>query len=197
MRKGRPSLTGLVLAGGQSARMGRDKALLVAGGEPLLARAARVLGGVCGRVLVAVRAEQAELPEYAGFELVVDDRRDAGPAAGLLAAWRAAPGSALLVLAVDMPLVDAPLLGLLVDARDPALLATAFEHADGTLEPLCAIWEPAADRRLRTRARNSRFSLRKVLESSPIRRVKPPDPACLQSVNTAVDWAALRGRREL
>jgi molybdenum cofactor guanylyltransferase len=186
-----PELTGVVLAGGRSERMGRDKALLVIGGESLLARAGRVLASICGSVLVSVRTDQAQTPPYADCDVVVDAPGVGGPAAGLLAAWRCSPAAALLVLAVDLPRVDAPLLRLLLDARDPAALATAFEHPDGTPEPLCTIWEPAAHSILRAGAQNSNVSLRRVLESSTVRRIRPPEPERLRSVNTPADRAEL------
>ena len=73
-----------------------------------------------------------------------DDGATEGAAAGLLAAWRLAPGSAWLTLAADMPLVDDVTLGALVAGRGPGAIATAFRHADGTPEALCTIWEPRA-----------------------------------------------------
>jgi len=197
-------LTGLILAGGRSTRMGRDKALLSYDGEPQLVRAQRLLASLCTRVLVSVRSDQIDVlrrselrSRFPALELVIDDPEDAGPVAGLLAAWHQAPSAALLVLAVDLPLVDESLLRLLLEARDPGALATAFEHPDGTLEPLCTVWEPAAEPILRARARNSNVSLRRVLESSTVKRIRPPDPAAIQSVNTPDDDAELRGLTEL
>jgi molybdopterin-guanine dinucleotide biosynthesis protein A len=187
-----PPITGLVLAGGRSARMGRDKALLVVDGQTQLARAAQLLAEVCGSALVAVRAEQAQAPAYAPFDLVVDEPEVGGPAAGLLAAWRRAPDDALLVLAVDLPRVDAPLLRRLIEARGSAAIATAYAHADGTLEPLCTVWEPAAREILRASAQNSSVSLRRVLESSAVCRLLPPEPDVIRSVNTPDDFAVLR-----
>jgi molybdopterin-guanine dinucleotide biosynthesis protein A len=177
--------------------MGRDKALLVYAGEPQVIRAARLLADFCAQVLVSVRPEQAREGIYAGFDLVVDDPAVAGPAAGLMAAWRRAPEAPLLVLAVDLPRVDAPLVRLLLEARDPTRFATVFTHSDGTLEPLCAVWEPAAREIVGERARNGDVSLRRVLEGAAIRRVEPPDPARIRSVNTPGDEAALRERGDL
>jgi molybdopterin-guanine dinucleotide biosynthesis protein A len=185
------ALTGLLLAGGRSERMGADKATLAYAGEPQVVRAHRVLAQVCTRVLVSVREDQARDKLFTSFELVIDQPANAGPAAGLLAAWRVVPGAALLVLAVDLPLVDAAVLERLIAARDPEALATAFVHADGTVEPLCTIWEPAALDRLRAGARNPDLSLRKVLEADTTRRVSLEDAACLKSVNTPEEYAAV------
>jgi molybdopterin-guanine dinucleotide biosynthesis protein A len=191
LQKSFPEPTGLILAGGRSERMGHDKALLVCDGEPLIARAGRVLASVCSSVLVSVRADQAQAAPYSDCDLVVDAPGVGGPAAGLLAAWRRSPGAVWLVLAVDMPRVDEPLLRLLLDARDPRALATAFEHSDGTLEPLCTVWEPAAHAILRAGAQNSNLSLRRVLESSTVQRIRPPEPERLRSINTPADHAEL------
>jgi molybdopterin-guanine dinucleotide biosynthesis protein A len=191
------SLVGLVLAGGRSARMGQDKAALVYAGDPQIERAHRALAAVCAGVLVSVRADQADNDLYKRFALVVDRGAARGPAAGLLAAWRQARGAALLVLAVDLPLVDAAVLRRLIGARDPRAHATAFVHADGTLEPLCTIWEPAAHAIVRARAQKSHLSLRTVLEETAIRRVPLEDSASLQSVNTFADYARLRSGLEL
>jgi molybdopterin-guanine dinucleotide biosynthesis protein A len=185
------NLTGLLLAGGRGARMGADKAALAYAGEPQVLRGHRVLAEVCTRVLVSVRRDQARNELFAAFELVVDRHADAGPAAGLLAAWDAVPGAALLVLAVDLPLVDAAVLERLIAARDPQALATAFVHADGTIEPLCTIWEPTAEDKLRAGARQPTLSLRKVLEGDRTRRVSLQDTACLRSVNTPKEYAAV------
>jgi molybdopterin-guanine dinucleotide biosynthesis protein A len=190
-------LVGVLLAGGRSKRMGTDKALLVYAGERQIERAVRLLGRFCARVLVSVRADQASDPAFAARELVVDDPADSGPGAGLLAAWQAAPEAALLVIATDLPLVDEQLLETLVAARNPRTLATAFAHADGTLEPLCTIWEPAALPRLRAHAQIEPVSLRKVLEEAKISGLAPPDSASLRSVNTPDDYARLRSRLDL
>jgi molybdopterin-guanine dinucleotide biosynthesis protein A len=197
MDRSADNLTGLILVGGRSERMGRDKGLLIHDGETLIARMTRALASACSCVLVSVRPEQARMLPYSTFDLVLDDPEDRGPVAGLLAAWARVPGSGLLVVAVDMPLVDERLLRCLLRARAPDRIATAFEHADGTLEPLCTIWEPAAQPILRSRARNSNASLRRVLESSTIVCVTPPDPASIRSVNTPQEYAALRGRADL
>jgi molybdopterin-guanine dinucleotide biosynthesis protein A len=173
--------------------MGTDKGTLVYRGEPQIVRAHRVLAEACERVLVSVRADQAHEELYKQFELVTDGP-GAGPAAGLLAAWGTDPDAALLALAIDLPLVDAGVLRRLIDARDPAGIATAFVHSDGTLEPLCTIWEPVAREIVQAGARKSRLSLRKVLETAAIRRIPLADSGCLQSVNAPEDYSRLRSQ---
>lgn len=189
-----PPLHGLVLAGGRGTRLGqRDKGALDYHGVPQARWAYALVAQVCPRTFVAVRPEQAHTTPYAGLPLLLDQRADAGPAAGLLAAFDADPGAAWLVLAADLPLVDIALLERLTAARDPELVGTAYRQADGQPEPLCAIFEPAARLALLAQPPD-RISLRRVLVDGPSRLIEPTDPARLRSVNDPADDAAVRRR---
>ena len=94
------SIFGLVLAGGKSRRMGQDKALLRREGRSQLAHAVDLLGAVTDRVYVSARADQADEPERARYEQVVDRYRGIGPVAGILSAMDEHPGAAWLEVAL-------------------------------------------------------------------------------------------------
>jgi molybdenum cofactor guanylyltransferase len=188
---------GLVLAGGAGRRIGLDKGALEFHGEPQARYARRLLLGCCAEAFVSVRAQQAAASTYAGLPLIVDKADEAlGPAAGLLAACQHRPDVAWLALATDMPRVDAALLENLVAARDPGRLATAFRHADGTIEPLCTIYEPAAGAVLEARVGAGERSLRAMLAASRVAIAGQADPARLVNVNSAQDYRALRAGKE-
>jgi molybdopterin-guanine dinucleotide biosynthesis protein A len=145
---------GIVLAGGASLRMGRDKALLVLppSAETLAAAAARRLAAVCAEVLIADRG-RAAVPGLPSLP----DGPGRGPAAGLLGAAAARPGRPLLVLACDLPAVPVALLASLAEiARDADL---ALPRWSGGLEPLCAVWGPAALARLAERVERGLYAL--------------------------------------
>ena len=98
-------MLGVVLAGGASQRFGRDKAEALFDGEPLWQRQARVLRDAgADRVVVVRRPGQAAPP---GIECWRDQRREAGPLAGLHAALAPRAAPLVAVLAVDMPGIDA------------------------------------------------------------------------------------------
>ncbi|MEX1025431.1 MAG: molybdenum cofactor guanylyltransferase [Planctomycetota bacterium] len=137
---------GLVLCGGRSVRMGRDKGALELGDRTLVERAASVLDDVADLVVLAT----GDAPRYAasGRGAVLDGRYSgAGPVAGLaagLAEARARGRRWLAVLACDMPAVTAePLRALLARARAQNLDACLFEHA-GTPEPMLAVYHVRA-----------------------------------------------------
>jgi molybdopterin-guanine dinucleotide biosynthesis protein A len=184
-------LAGLVLAGGQSRRMQRDKATLEFGGETQLARAVRLVGRCAAATFVSVRADQQDDAERRRFPQIVDQIADAGPAAGILAALAARPDHAWLVVAVDLPLLDAATLERLIAARVPGALATAYRSAeDGLPEPLCAIWEPASRGPLAAFVAGGRSCPRKFLLMHAAPLVELSAPGALANVNTPADYAA-------
>jgi molybdopterin-guanine dinucleotide biosynthesis protein A len=186
-----PELTGLVLAGGQSRRMGADKGALVVHGRTQAEYCLDLLATCCATARVSVRPSQATIAPYADLPLVLDGGDRLGPAAGLLAAWDRDPSKALLVIAVDLPYLSAAMLADLVRRRDPAAAATAFRHADGVIEPLCTIWEP----RLRAvvAAAGPNPSLRRILEGADVRTRPVPGSRELRNINTPAALAEVRG----
>lgn len=165
-------LRGVILAGGLSRRMGRDKATLEVEGRTLLERAVALLRALDLPVTVSARREQTLAGS--GFERVDDPEPSIGPAGGLLAVMEAHPGSAFLVLAVDLPRLGPDVLRGLLGQRDPDALVTAFRHpGDERLDPLCALYEPAAGPFIRARVKAGEHSLRRILETSGRVRLIP------------------------
>jgi molybdenum cofactor guanylyltransferase len=123
---------GILLTGGRSRRLGVDKAGLLVDGETLAARAGRRLAAVCGPVV--------ELGDgSSGLPSIREDPAGSGPLAALAAAGthlraRGHVGPALL-LAVDLPCVDEPLLQFL---RDRPGEPTAIPGVGGRLQLVCA-----------------------------------------------------------
>lgn len=187
------TLRGLVLSGGRSTRMQRDKALLDYAGKSQLERAVELLASVTPDVRVSVRADQAGDPLRSRFAQVVDGPDVQGPAAGILAAQQADPQAAWLVLACDLPRLDAATLATLVAGRDPVRLATAFRSSrDGLPEPLCAIWEPASGPALRQFVAEGRNCPRKFLLRHDTLLLDQPNPEALDNVNTPDELRAAR-----
>ena len=105
---------------------------------------AELMARVAPPVCVSARRDQSRHPGFSGLDIMCDEVEGIGPLAGLLAAFARDPAAAWLVTAVDMPWITAATLRRLVDARDPAMRATAYRNPwTGTPEPMCAIYEPA------------------------------------------------------
>ncbi len=132
------AVSAFVLAGGESSRMGRDKALLaLPTGETLLERALRLASTVSDTVkLVAPRARYSGV----GVPVVEDLYPACGPLAGIHAALAVSATELNLVLGVDCPLVTPELLRFLVRlAASTDKLATVPRVA-GHLHNVCAVY---------------------------------------------------------
>ena len=188
-----PPVRGLVLAGGRSSRMQRDKAALAYRGLSQLEQAWQLLGRHVGEAFVSVRPDQRSEPLRASLPQIVDEHADLGPLAGIIAAQRRHPDSAWLVLACDLPFLDDAVLATLLAARDPDGDATAYRSAhDGLPEPLCAIWEPRSAAALLERAASGRSCPRKFLINARTRLLDLPRPDALDNVNTSAEyWQAM------
>lgn len=180
----RRPLYGLVLTGGQSTRMGADKAALAYGGVDETRRMFDLLGGFCPRVFVSCRADQAELPGRRGLPQVHDRYLGLGPVSGLLSAFDAHPEASWLVVACDLPRVDRAVLDSLVARRHPFKVATAFRGYQEFPEPLCAVYEPKARARLLQFLAAGSDCPRKMMIHSPVEVLEPLDGDRLANVNT-------------
>lgn len=135
------NFSAIILAGGASSRMGRDKAFIAINGQPLLARQiqnARTAGAA--EIFIAGR----KAVDYSRFNhpILIDRFPDAGPLAGIESGLAHMTNQLLLVLAVDLP------------AMNPDFLRTLMKHCDpergvvsriaGQIEPLVAIYPKAA-----------------------------------------------------
>lgn len=106
MTRGLLPVHGFVLAGGQSSRMGRDKALLPFRGRPMIEIAVEKLRTFCPAVSIC--GNRDDLTTFAS--VVREDRQNAGPAAGFEAGLKACEDAWALFLPVDVPMMPAAVL---------------------------------------------------------------------------------------
>jgi molybdopterin-guanine dinucleotide biosynthesis protein A len=137
----RMTLTALLLAGGESRRMGRDKSTIEIDGEPLWQHQLRILRDVKPeQVLVSARMKPGWLP--ADMALLLDDFPSRGPLSGLVKALAAMSTTHLIALAVDMPFMTGEELNRLCRLRQPA--CGVVPVIDRQAEPLAAIYPAEA-----------------------------------------------------
>lgn len=184
-------LYGLVLAGGQSRRMGRDKALLVRDGQSQLRHIALLLDAVTDRIFVSARADQKDDPERSQFETIVDRYDDMGPIAGVLSAMDEYPEADWLVIACDLPNIDNTTLRFLIEHQSSEHPFTAFRSSHDELpEPLCAIYASGSDKLIRKFVADGMVCPRKMLINSDTKLLDQPNPVALDNINTPDDLAA-------
>lgn len=192
---GAAPLYGLVLAGGRSTRMQRDKATLEYAGRTQLERAVELITPLVERAFVSVRPDQTGDPLRARFAQIVDSGEVEGPIAGIVAAQSRHPEAAWLVLACDLPLLDQQTLEHLLRSRRPERQATAYRSShDGLPEPLCAIYEPSSREAIRAHIAGGRDCPRKFLINSDTALLDQPDPGALDNVNTPNEYGSATHR---
>jgi molybdenum cofactor guanylyltransferase len=185
-------LCGLVLAGGRSERMGRDKVALRHPDGRTLGERGRdlLLQAGCGEVFVSLRADQ---DPPAGWETATILRDppggSCGPLAGIVAAMRARLEADWLVLACDLPLLGPATLAALLSARREGEPFLAFRSSsDGLPEPLCALYAREARPVLEAALAADFRCPRKLLIRNHCRLIDPVDVRALDNANTPDDW---------
>lgn len=188
-------MTGVILAGGQSRRMGTDKALLELQGKPLIQWAVEALSRVCDPVLVVTNAPSRYC--FLGVEMVGDLLPGLGALAGIHAGLFFSKTQRAFVAGCDMPLLSPELINHMGQACGPwdVLVPKVGEF----LEPLHAFYS----RRCLGFLEKLLFSgSRRILDLYPLVRVRifqeeeirrlDPDLRSLMNVNTPEDLALLR-----
>jgi molybdopterin-guanine dinucleotide biosynthesis protein A len=130
---------GAVLAGGAGRRIGGSKALVELAGRPLIAWPLGVLRQVLGEVVVVAKHANP-LPPLEGVEVWEEPAAPRHPAIGMVAALRRAGGRPVLVVACDMPLLDASTVELI--ARAPGEAPAVVASVAGELQPLLGRYGP-------------------------------------------------------
>lgn len=129
-------MTGIVLAGGENRRMGRDKAFLEFRGRPLVERAINVLKGICSAVIVVANSPEGYAPF--GVTVVPDAFGIRGPLTGIYTGMTASDDEHHIVVACDMPFLHAGLLAFM--AREAVGYDAAVPRIGAHLEPLHAVY---------------------------------------------------------
>lgn len=130
-------LTGIILGGGRSERLGKDKVFLPWEGGTILDYQIQKLRPFCRELILVTNRPQA-VPPVAELKVVTDDIPYQGPLGGIVAGLKASVSESNLVIAVDMPFVNEKIIGLLIDeAKDFDVVIPESERG---LEVLQAVY---------------------------------------------------------
>ncbi|MBD2868297.1 molybdenum cofactor guanylyltransferase [Paenibacillus arenilitoris] len=189
---------GLILAGGQSSRMGTDKALLPIEGKPLLYRLAAQLSECADTLTVAIGSSEREavyggiLGKYAaGARMVADRIPDCGPLSGLEAGLSAIADGYAFVVACDMPRLSLPLLQKLINAA--AESGADVVHVAG--QPFHALYHTRTVTEIRRSLEAGDYRLMGLLsrlKAHSIERQAGESPDVFANLNTPDDYKMYR-----
>lgn len=137
-----PRINGLVLAGGKSERMGKDKGLIDYHGVPQREYVYELLDDFTENTFMSCRPDQVK--EFEGkYQSIPDSISGLGPFGAIISAFREYPNHAWIVVACDLPLVNYNTILDLVEGRNPSKIASTFFNPETKFpDPLITIWEP-------------------------------------------------------
>ena len=175
----------LVLAGGESRRMGRTKAWLEVGETTLVRWVASRLAPAFNEVVVSF-AEPEQVEELVPYRLVFDRKAAAGPLAGLEAGLSAARTEVVFAVACDMPYVTPELAAMAVAASSGC--DAAIPRADGLAEPTCAAYRKSALPAITAALDAGRYRAADVAEQLDVAWLEDFDPDLFRSLNAPADY---------
>ncbi len=185
------NLYGLVLVGGKSRRLKKDKTSLVFHQKEQYLHCFDLLTPFCEKVFLSLAdaSDQHKFSEDLPKIYDQDPYLGIGPMGGILSAMESYSDASWLVLACDLPCVRLQTIENLIQYRDVSKLITAYESASDQLpEPVCAIYEKQSANFLREKAQHNKYCLRKFMMESAANIIPLINPNDLLNVNTPEDY---------
>jgi molybdenum cofactor guanylyltransferase len=136
MNEAQPAVSAIIQAGGQSRRMGRDKALIAYQGRPIIAHVIETLRALTDDLVVV--SNRSDLYSSFGARVVADYDPPCGPLGGIAAGLQAAQHPLAVVVACDMPFLNVTLLRWLIDLADG--YDAVVPQTGAEFEPLHAVY---------------------------------------------------------
>jgi molybdopterin-guanine dinucleotide biosynthesis protein A len=187
MIKALANVSGYILMGGRSRRLGRDKAGVEVDGMPLWRRTSWIARGELGSKPVLIGDHLAP-DKHQGFGLLRDAKPGKGPLGGLVSALRHCKNEWALILAVDLPLMEAPELRRLLSARRDNYDVITLS-SDGQMEPLAALYRKPTLEFWEDRLKRNELSLHEGIDQLAWKTVRlPKGSRALFNLNEPGDW---------
>jgi molybdopterin-guanine dinucleotide biosynthesis protein A len=179
----------LVLAGGDSRRMGRPKPWIEVGDTVLLRYVVERLAPAFSEVVVSF-GEPEQIEQHVPYRVVFDRKRSAGPLAGLEAGLLAARNDVLFAVACDMPYVTQSVADLAVAAARSC--DAAIPRHDGLFEPVCGAYRKTALPTIVGALDAGNYVAHDVVEYMDVTWLEGLDPEQFESLNTPADLDRFR-----
>lgn len=184
---GRPTY-GLVLTGGKSRRMERDKALIEYRGQPHAKYIFDVLSKYCDAVFMSARPDQWAGTALENLPMIYDVGADVGPIGGILTAMNAHREVNWVVVACDLVHFNERTVEKLLANVSEAPVTCYRNVEEGFPEPLCAVYAPKAREFFAEALRSDMRCPVKVLKNAPCTLIEQDDGISLANINTPEEY---------
>ena len=181
------SLTGIILAGGKSSRMGTDKAFLIYNNKTFIEHVIEALKPSVSDIIISANTE---VYSSLGYKVYNDSIPNCGPLGGIYTALSNSKSEKNIVISCDMPLVNAHLIKYLIEhAQEEQVNLLAH---NGNVEPLCAIYNKSCLPILKTCLKNNFLKMKNVLRQLSIHKIEIKNelfyhPQLMSNINTPTE----------
>lgn len=186
----RQQASAIILAGGQSRRMGQDKSLMPLDGQPMIQRLADRLRPLFGELLIG--ANDPEKYRFLGADVVPDRDPGQGPLMGIASCMARARHELGFVISCDIPDIDADLITEMLKAAEGHDIVIP-EWPDGRVEPLFAVYRKTVVPPALELLAGGKRRIADLFDRVKTRRVPMRDTSWYRNVNTIEDYRALKG----
>lgn len=184
----------LILCGGKSSRMGKDKALLEFQGIPLLRKMALIGLECTSQVwLIAPNAATYQSILPSGCRWLVEQTPNQGPLLAFAQGLAQLNTEWVFLLACDLPLLTPELVRGWVDYLDglPREILALVPHQGGYWHPLCGFYRRLCDSKLQAFVAGGGTSFQAWLDAAWVQVLPLEDPQVISNCNTPEDWQRL------
>ncbi len=166
------NITGIILSGGKSTRMGADKGLLTFQGKPMIESVINHIQPLCSQIIIS--ANSKEYKKF-GFKVIADVFENIGPVAGILSTFPQAVNNRIILISCDLPNASTQLLEkllLLADNYDITLPVP-----EGIIQPLCGIYSRNIVNQMHSHVQKGETKLKNLVKKFNLRIIESKDIA--------------------
>ena len=189
----RKKITGIVLSGGKSSRMGTEKGLVKWRGKALIEYSLDALQKVCDQIIIS---SNKDCYSYLDLPVVKDEIENCGPMGGIYSCMKAYPSDIYVVVSCDVPNVSSALFSDLIANLDQNDVIIPVDEK-GKKQPLAAVYRYESFPQIEKELLNGRYKMMKLLDLMHTKAflISPDLPyysnKLLSNANTPDDIAAL------
>ncbi len=163
-------LTGIILSGGKSSRMGKEKGLVDFQGKPLISYAIDALKPLVQNIIIGANNQLSDYKKL-GYLIVEDEIKNIGPIGGVLSTLRYSETKYNIILSCDMPFINTELLHYL-NIKIQGYEVVVPVHDTSKIEPLCGIYSKDILPVMEDAVENGNFKLRDIFKSVRFKAIK-------------------------
>ncbi|NJX14189.1 molybdenum cofactor guanylyltransferase [Tamlana crocina] len=161
------NITGIILAGGKSSRMGTDKGLLLFNDKPFVQQSIDALSPLVSEIIIV--SDRTDYDRF-GFKRIKDEVKDAGPVSGIHSGLKASTTTFNLVLSCDIPLITTKILRKLIEHADGKSEIIQIE-SNGKSMPLIALYKRDVKDKFQKLLQQDERRLRVAVQSCIVKNV--------------------------